>query len=187
MSVRNRQRRPVDKRGHGHFGVDVYFITIRTFRNDCIFGEVRNGIMGLNENGLAVRRAWREAEKTHRGVLFGEFIVMPNHFHAIVWIAGERTTNGGTKKNRGTAHRAPTFDQFGKPVDGSLPTFIRSFKSISARRINALHDTAGAPVWQRKYSEHIPHDLEEIDRIEERIRFNPAHWAADEENPHHLE
>jgi len=56
---------------------------------------------------------------------------------------------------RGTARRAPTREQFGKLVAGSLPTIIRAFKSAVTRRVNAMRHTPGAKVWQRNYYEHI--------------------------------
>ena len=57
------------------------------------------------------------------------FGVMPNHFHGIVVL---------TDDGRGTARRAPTLEQFGKPVGGSLPTILRSFKSAVTKNINQI-------------------------------------------------
>ena len=57
-----------------------------------------------------------------------EFVVMPNHIHGIIWHTG-----------RGTARRAPTIDptieQFGKPVPGSIPTIVRSYKSADRKSV----------------------------------------------------
>lgn len=38
---------------------------------------------------------------------------------------------------------------------------VRQFKSITAKRINPLRGTPGAPVWQRNDYEHIIRDEEE--------------------------
>jgi len=74
-------------------------------------------------------------------------------------------------------------ERFGKPVPGSIPTIIRSYKSTVAKRINALREAPGVPVWQRDYYEHIIRDEKELARIREYILNNPARWETDENNP----
>jgi putative transposase len=83
----------------------------------------------------------------------------------------------------GTARCAPTHEQFGKPIPGSLPTIIRSFKSAATKLINESRDTPGAPTWQRNYYEHIIHSHNELLQTIEYIRSNPGRWTDDEENP----
>jgi hypothetical protein len=79
--------------------------------------------------------------------------------------------------------RAPTAEQFGKPVAGSLPTIIRSFKSATTNRINILRSAPRAPLWQRNYYEHVIRNEEELRRIREYIQTNPLRWELDRENP----
>ncbi len=38
-------------------------------------------------------------------------------------------------------------------------------------------------LWQRNYHDHVIRDLEELARVREYIRANPALWADDVENP----
>ena len=66
---------------------------------------------------------------------------------------------------------------------GSIPTIVRSFKSIVAKRINELRHTPGVPIWQRNYFEHVVRDEESLNRIRQYILDNPAHWEFDRENP----
>jgi REP element-mobilizing transposase RayT len=95
------------------------------------------------------------------------FIVMPNHVHGIVIIV-----NNG----RGTARRAPTMEQFGKPV-------ANLFKPAVTKRINEIRATTGTPVWQRNYYEHIIRKEESLNRIREYTLTNPLRWHLDKENP----
>jgi putative transposase len=184
------KRRSIRLRGHDYSNVNVYFVTICSFQKECIFGEIRNGIMGFSYYGLELLKSWQDTEKHHQNVLLGDFIIMPNHFHATLWIVGRDTardgdTSGteGTAGDWGTAGRAPTFEQFGKPVHDSLPTIVRSFKSATTKKINELRGMTGVPVWQRNYYEHIVRDSADLNRIEEYIQNNPARWDMDEENP----
>ncbi len=75
---------------------------------------------------------------------------MPNHVHLMIIIEGD---------GRGTARRAPTGEQFGKPTIGTIPTIIRSFKSAVTKRINALRGLPGIPVWQRNLRHEIKNNI----------------------------
>ncbi|MCI5189051.1 MAG: hypothetical protein D3905_04465 [Candidatus Electrothrix sp. AS4_5] len=66
--------------------------------------------------------------------------------------------------------QAPPILRFGKPVAGSLPTVVRSYKSAVTRHINILRNTPGNKLWQRNYWEHI-------------IRNNPTRWQEDALHP----
>ncbi len=65
-----------------------YFITIVTQGRACLFGEVNDGVMQLNEFGKIVWAEWyRTAElRPNVELLEDEFVVMPNHVHGIIWI-----------------------------------------------------------------------------------------------------
>jgi REP element-mobilizing transposase RayT len=69
---------------------------------------------------------------------------------------------------------------------GSIPTIIRAFKSACTKRINELYNTRGAKLWQRNYYEHVIRDEDDLNRIRQYIRDNPARWAEDENNPERL-
>jgi REP element-mobilizing transposase RayT len=62
-----------------------------------------------------------------------------------------------------------------------LGAIVRSFKSIAAKRINALRHTPGAPVWQRNYYERIIPNERALNAIRRYILANPAKWMQDAE------
>ncbi len=66
--------------------------------------------------------------------------------------------------------------------DRSHP-LLAQFKVTATRRINGLRDTAGTPVWQRNFYEHVVRDEEDFSRIRAYIEANPRRWAEDEYNP----
>jgi len=71
-------------------------------------------------------------------------------------------------------------EQFGRPVSGSIPTIVRSFKSAATKHINELRQTPGTKLWQRNYWEHIVRNEPELNRIREYIQNNPARWEMDQ-------
>jgi hypothetical protein len=56
-------------------------------------------------------------------------------------------------------------------------------KSSSTKRINRLRGTPSACVRQRNYYERVIRNEEELNRIRQCIRDNPAKWADDQNNP----
>ena len=173
-------RRSIRLKGYDYSQPGTYFITICAHDRACLFGEVVDGEMRLNEYGHIVRRCWEEIPLHFPHAELDTFVVMPNHVHGIVILTV------GARHDVGARHAVPLphTEQFGKPVPGSIPTIVRSFKSATTRHINALRGTPGAPVWQRNYYEHIVRNEESLNRIREYILTNPIRWAMDWENPH---
>jgi len=179
--VERRDRRSLRLRGYDYSQPGMYFVTICTQGRGLLFGDVVEGKMMVNQMGWTIEEEWLKTPTLRSYVVLDEFVVMPNHFHAILMIVSEgRGTWPMEKPGRS---RAPTMEQFGKPVSGSLPTIIRSFKSAVTKRVNDLRGPPGLPVWQRDYYEHIIRDEDSLRRIRDYILTNPLRWELDQENP----
>jgi REP-associated tyrosine transposase len=152
----------------------AYFVTICTRNRQHVFGGVEQGIMVLNIIGEIVQEEWLNLPQLRNNIELDQFIVMPNHFHAILFIRHEL---------EGTASRAPTKRIFGKPVSGSLSTIVGGFKSGVAKRINKLRNPPYMGVWQRSFFENVIRTEESLARIREYIATNPLRWELDRENP----
>lgn len=152
----------------------AYFVTICTHDHKSLFGRMIGDRVHLNGFGRTVEDEWRRTDSLRKNLQLDAHAVMPNHFHGILFM---------TLEGQGTARRAPTVEQFGRPVSASLPTIVRSFKSAVTRSINAVRNTPGARVWQRNYYEHVIRSEQDMNRIREYIVANPAQWAFDRENP----
>ncbi|MBI2934006.1 MAG: hypothetical protein HYY29_00385, partial [Chloroflexi bacterium] len=64
-----------------------YFITICSHDNRCLFGSVSDEQMHVNAFGEIVAREWAMTGNIRPNVTIDEFIVMPNHIHAIIGLA----------------------------------------------------------------------------------------------------
>jgi len=62
----------------------MYFVTICAQNRVCLFGDVVNGDIRLNDAGRMVEKWWSELNHKFPAVQTDEFIVMPNHVHGIV-------------------------------------------------------------------------------------------------------
>lgn len=173
-------RRSIRLSGFDYTTPAAYFVTICAHQRQCSFGDVVDGVMRVNGFGEIVREEWERSAEIRPELTIDAFVVMPNHFHGIVMIDvgahGVRLLNANEHDNR--AHvRAPL-----RPPK-SLGAFIAGFKSAATKRINALRRTAGHPVWQRNYYEHVIRDDRDLAAIRDYIAGNPARWLEDEYRP----
>lgn len=168
----------------------TYFVTICTKDRIGFFGNVVDGEMVLNDIGEIVETEWLKTfeMRPDMNLELGEFVVMPNHFHAIIGI-GENEYN--TKRNPGwdperrdAMHCVSTINdtinetknKFG-PQSKNLASIIRGFKigvTKNARLINP--DFA----WQSRYHDHIIRNDQSFQKITEYIMNNPLNWSEDQ-------
>lgn len=144
-------RRSIRLKGYDYSQAGGYFVTIVTRRRECLFGEVVNGEMILSTFGLVAKQQWEKLPKRFPNIELGAHMIMPNHMHGIIEIINDRGTAGIRNDLDGvSSRRAPTtHERFQKPVQGSIPTIIRSYKSAVSYRINLMRGSDGVPVWQR--------------------------------------
>jgi REP element-mobilizing transposase RayT len=163
-------RRSIRLKGFDYSTTGVYFVTLCTQNRECLFGEVVDGEMKVNELGQIVEGCWAWLTRQYAHVILDTWTVMPNHLHGIIMI---------TPDGRGGSRTAPTIVDKRKP----LGRLIGAFKTVSTKRINALRNTPAVAVWQRNYYEHVIRSEDELVRTSEYILNNPARWAEDENNP----
>ncbi|MGI6604111.1 MAG: transposase [bacterium] len=180
-----RRRRSIRLKGYNYSQPGAYFITICTHDRECLFGAIFGGEMQLNDWGVITERCWTEIPSHFPNVALDAFVVMPNHVHGIIVIRKRNAPVGARHAVplQSTGIFQTCIEQFGRPVSGSIPTIIRSFKAAVTRQINELRGTPGVPIWQRNYYEHVIRDEESLDRIREYVAGNPAQWDQDSENP----
>jgi REP element-mobilizing transposase RayT len=65
---------------------NLYFVTSCVQDRICCFGSISNGKMHLNEYGQIAHDQFKWLEKQYAYVSMHEFVVMPNHVHAIIEI-----------------------------------------------------------------------------------------------------
>ena len=150
----------------------AYFVTLCAFERARLFGAVRDDQMGLNRIGEIVAEEWLRSAEIRSEIQLDDFVVMPNHLHAIVFIVRYGSDGGpaGGRPFSGTANR-------------SLSALIQGFKSSAARRIGRLQKTNSRPVWQRNYYERVLRNDRELERAREYVLDNPRKWAEDKNNP----
>jgi len=165
-------RRSIRLKGYDYSQSGAYFATIVAWQSKKLFGEIVDGEMRLNALGEIVRAEWERTAEIRREVELGAYVVMPNHFHAIVIFKTDGVAITVGADGRPPLRRQPR----------SLGSLMAGFKSTVTKQITALRGTPKMPVWQQNYYEHIIRNADEANRIHLYIESNPVHWADDEEN-----
>ncbi len=76
-------RRSIRLRGYDYSQANPYFVTLCTQQKLCLFGEVVDGEMHLNDAGLMVEEWWNELGHKFPRTLTASFRIMLNHLHAV--------------------------------------------------------------------------------------------------------
>jgi REP element-mobilizing transposase RayT len=96
------------------------------------------------------------------GVTIDRYVIMPDHIHAVVFIAVETVERDG-RKNGGAGDRGRS------PLQG----VVRNVKSFVTK-------WAGFSPWQKSFYDHIIRNEIEYVQIIKYIEDNPAKWIAGE-------
>ena len=195
-------RRSIRLKGYDYSQAGLYFITICCQDRACLFGGVVKGEMILNDAGMMVENEWNQLHERFTNIQLHEYIVMPNHFHAILEIVGATlvvaapngetvSPNGETVSPNGETVSPNGETEKGQP-QGVAPTqknktvgdMVGAFKSIvTVEYIRGVKNWGWAPfngkLWQRNYHEHIIRNEQSYQRISDYIINNPTKWIED--------
>ncbi|MEP7143995.1 MAG: transposase [Ferruginibacter sp.] len=77
-------RRSIRLKGYDYSQKGLYFVTIVVRNRLCLFGEIINQEMILNDAGNMIGKWYFELQNKFADIICNEKIVMPNHFHCII-------------------------------------------------------------------------------------------------------
>lgn len=156
-------RRSIRMKGFDYSQPGLYFITICVHNKLCLFGNVIDGEMCLNKLGRIVEQEWLNTINVRKNdVALHEYVVMPNHFHAVIELTNRMVVND--KGVCDTPLRCSPSKTIG--------AIVRGFKGAVSKNI-------GRSIWQRNYYEHIIRNAHSYRLIIEYIINNPVRWEKD--------
>ena len=136
-------------------------VSIQVAKNKSIFGAVVGDRVVLNALGRAVEEYWRSLPTKYPELEIFDFVVMPNHFHALLRI-----------------HFAPTNREHHLGFLMSRFKGGTSFIYGKMRRTGEVEDI-GDGLWQRDYWDDLITSEAEFKGWQKYIRENPANWSSD--------
>jgi putative transposase len=139
-----------------------YFITICTHERVNLFGTITVDVMELSAAGRVVEEEWMRTGQMRSNVILDEFVVMPNHLHAIVLI--DYPANGWRQPDEPRQR---------------LERIVAGFKAACTRRINEIRRGI---VWQRSFNDQIIRGEKHLEHPRRYVDNNVRRWALDSEN-----
>lgn len=95
---RNKYRIESHRKPHWDYSSDAfYFLTIVTQNRKCNLGKIISAKMILSDVCKIVETEWLKSFEIRNELLLHEFVIMPNHLHAIVEINNETNIIGGNQ------------------------------------------------------------------------------------------
>lgn len=154
-----------------------------------MFGKIINEICGLSWIGKIADKCWREIPEHFRNIGIGEYIIMPNHFHGIVLMYDNNTTDQTYALDFKQVKRELTIDKKNiehiRKMHKKLSVVVGSFKSAVTKESNRLNPEIDF-AWQTSFYDHIVRDDKGLEYISDYIRMNPLNWHTDLENEKYL-
>ncbi len=143
------QRKIIRIKDYDYSTANYYFITICTHEKKCIFGTTEiPSVMGI-----IAKKKMEELPEHYFGVRVDNYIVMPNHIHAIIVI------------------------EKASAEDAKLENIAGAYKAGVSRQIHKQFP--GIQVWQRSFYDHVIRNQTDYENIWEYIQFNDQKWKED--------
>ncbi|RLC10452.1 MAG: hypothetical protein DRI24_20295 [Deltaproteobacteria bacterium] len=77
------KRRSIRLPGYDYSRSGAYYVSICTKNRKCLFGDIVSQEMVLNDAGRMVTTVWNELPQRFSNIELIEYVIMPNHIHAI--------------------------------------------------------------------------------------------------------
>lgn len=150
----------------------TYFITICTKDDTPPFGEILCDKVQLNKVGEIVSEEWLKtaALRAEMNVKLHEFVVMPDHFHALLTIGRNKFNGKDSFVNESGSFKNNEF----KPQSNNLGSIVRGFKSAVTTRCKKADLSF---CWQPRYYDVIIKSQGQFENVQRYILENPRRHA----------
>jgi REP element-mobilizing transposase RayT len=157
----------------------AYFITLCTQNRLHVFGHISDEEMVLNDYGKVVKEVWKNLPNHYPNMACGEFVVMPNHIHGVMFLKPIDHTKGGFETHPNQKQTRPNQKRTHPNKIHGIPEIVRALKTFSARKINEIRNSPGGKVWQRNYWDRVVRNERALQAINRYIQNNPLKWQLD--------
>ena len=181
MIYTDKKRQSIRLKNYDYSKSGLYFVTICTENRECLFGDIIDGKMVLNNAGNMIEKMWNKIPERFNVVKLDESQIMPNHVHGIIII---KSNNVGVSFMKPEIKITITKSNHHMGLINQTPTLgliIRYFKSKCTYEIHK--NGFNNDLWQRNYYKHVIRREFDLNKIREYINTNPQMWERDRNNP----
>ncbi len=160
-------------KNHDYGSDDWYFVTICTKNRERYFGEIMQPVGAQNfaspqvaslhptTIGKIAHQYWLEIPNHFPFVILGEFIIMPDHVHGLIYFNKPEYP-----------YRIQRPNEFG-PQSQNLASVIRGYKA-AVKKYATINNISF--LWQSRYHDHVVRTERELQAIRRYIQNNPVKW-----------
>lgn len=168
-------------------------VTVQVAQNKSLLGAIVGDKVVLNALGREVEAYWQGLPAKYPELELFDYVVMPNHFHALLRIHWRPTNQenhlgflmgrfkGGTSfragRLAGRLKSAPTMKKVGAGMAPAMKTGCAG--NIVGVGFSQPAAAAPTPLWQRAYWDDLVSSDEEFAAWQKYIRENPKNWSRD--------
>lgn len=131
-------------------GNGIYFITLVTQNRDCNLGKINNGKIIFSDFGKIVHDEWLKSFEIRNELFLDEYIIMPNHLHAIVLL--KKNGNNETKIDESYGGRCANDSHGSHGSCGSHGSHVETYgrASLQSNTTNKSPQKTEKPQFARK-------------------------------------
>lgn len=155
-------RKSLRLKGYDYASTGYYFITIDARKHLWLFGTIKDGKMYPNKLGEIIAEEWEFTSERRRNVKLHEYVVMPNHFHALVEIRYSEN-----KSNIAGEYKAPS---------QTLSSIVRGFKGAVTSKNNSLNLGNENGVWHTNFNDQVIRNNQHLINVKNYINDNVKNW-----------
>ena len=154
MNMNQDRRKKLRLKQYDYSSSGAYFVTICTYQRAALFGPVGRP----SEAAERIVEVFKEVLSKYSCMNCSKYVVMPDHFHALLVI-----------------------DKTGDAPEKTLSEFMGAFKSKSTVAYIHLVKAGKAPpfagkLWQRSYYDHVIRNEQDFLEVWKYIEENPLRW-----------
>lgn len=169
------KRKIIRLQGYDYSQNGAYFITICTHERALLFDTVGADFISARDS-ISARMIADVFERTieqYKDVSCPKYVVMPNHFHAIIVIERDYASVNNDGCERADIKSAPT-------ISDVIQAFKRNSTVEYIRMVNqGILPPFNKRIWQRSFHDHIIRSEKEFQQIWDYIENNPYNWKND--------
>jgi putative transposase len=145
--------------GYDYSQPGFYFVTMCTQQHRLVFSTIVDGQVSLKVPGQVAQSVWVTLPRRFAHVKLDEYVLMPNHMHAIIELTDREPTQAAGPR-------------------AALWEIIRVFKAATSYHTRRLE---GKPwfAWQDDYYDSVIRTEAALQQIRQYIRENPLRWSQD--------
>jgi len=152
-------RRSIRLQGYDYTQPGAYFVTLVTYHRACLFGDIVDGEMRLNDAGRIAEQCWLDIPSHFPDVELDAFVIMPNHVHGILRIVGETVTAGAQNVSSAGAVGAKNVSPVGaKNIPPAGAQNVSSAGAVGAKNFSPLPPSPPpSPLPSQPIADSLPH------------------------------